>query len=150
MRASKEVQFIEKKYSRPNLPTFRTGDSVIVHARIKEGEKARLQYVEGVVIRKSGHGSTKTFTLRKVSDGIGVEIIYPFNSENVANIEVVSHGSVRRSRLYYLRGLTGKAARLKTKDGVGSSGMHAANMASAKAKAQAAAGAPAKTPAAAK
>ncbi len=118
MNASKEIQAVEKKFIRTNLPEFRTGDTVIVHSRIKEGEKARLQYIEGVVIRKSGHGSTKTFTLRKISDGIGVELIYSLNSENVANIEVVSHGDVRRSRLYYLRGLTGKAARLKTRDTV--------------------------------
>jgi large subunit ribosomal protein L19 len=92
---------------------------VIVHSRISEGEKARIQYVEGVVIRKSGNGITKTFTLRKMSDGIGVEIIYPLNSESIANIEIVNHGDVRRARLFYLRGLTGKAARLKSKDGVG-------------------------------
>lgn len=116
MHASKEVQAVEKKYAR-NLPEFRPGDTVRVHARIKEGGKERIQYVEGVVIRRSGNGSTKTFTLRKISDGIGVEIIYPLASTNVANIEVVTRGDVRRSRLYYLRGLTGKAARLKEKVG---------------------------------
>ena len=115
MHASKEIQAVEKKYARTNLPEFRSGDTVRVHARIKEGGKERIQYVEGVVIRKSGKGATKTFTLRKISDGIGVEIIYPMASNNVANIEVVSRGDVRRSRLYYLRGLTGKAARLKEK-----------------------------------
>jgi large subunit ribosomal protein L19 len=112
MHASKEVQAVEKKYLR-NLPEFRSGDTVRVHARIKEGGKERIQYVEGVVIRRTGNGSTKTFTLRKISDGIGVELIYPLASTNVANIEVVTRGDVRRSRLYYLRGLTGKAARLK-------------------------------------
>jgi large subunit ribosomal protein L19 len=115
MHASKEVQAVEKKLARTNLPEFRSGDTVRVHARIKEGGKERIQYVEGVVIRKSGNGATKTFTLRKISGGIGVEIIYPVASANVANIEVVSRGDVRRSRLYYLRGLTGKAARLKEK-----------------------------------
>lgn len=116
MHASKEVQAVEKKFLRDNLPAFRTGDTVRVHARIKEGGKERIQYVEGVVIRKSGNGSTKTFTLRKISDGIGVEIIYPLSSQTLANVEVVTQGSVRRSRLYYLRALSGKAAKLKKKD----------------------------------
>lgn len=120
MHASKEVQTVEKKFIRTNLPEFRAGDTVRVHARIKEGAKERIQYVEGVVIRKSGSGITKTFTLRKMSDGIGVELIYPIASPTVANIEVVSHGDVRRSRLYFLRNLTGKAARLKSKDGLAS------------------------------
>lgn len=117
MHASKEVQAVEKKMIRTNLPEFRSGDTVRVHARIKEGGKERIQYVEGVVIRKSGNGATKTFTLRKISGGIGVEIIYPVASTNVANIEVVARGDVRRARLFYLRELTGKAARLKEKVG---------------------------------
>ena len=116
MHATKEIQAVEKKVVGANLPEFRSGDTVIVHAKIKEGEKVRIQYVEGVVIRKSGKGATKTFTLRKISDGIGVEIIYPIRSSSVANIEVVSRGDVRRARLFYLRKLTGKAARLKSKD----------------------------------
>lgn len=120
MHASKEVQAVEKKYARTNLPEFRAGDTVRVHARIKEGGgKERIQYVEGVVIRKSGHGTTRTFTLRKISGGIGVEIIYPISSKNVANIELVSSGDVRRARLFYLRGLTGKAAKLKNKEVMG-------------------------------
>ena len=118
MHASKEVQLVEKKFLRTNLPEFRSGDTIRVHARIKEGGKERIQYVEGVVIRKQGKGVTKTFTLRKISDGIGVEIIYPFTSTSVANVEVISRGDVRRSRLFYLRGLTGKAARLKSKDAI--------------------------------
>lgn len=116
MHASKEVQAVEKKFLRDNLPEFRSGDTIRVHAKIKEGGKERIQYIEGVVIRKQGNGVTKTFTLRKISDGVGVEIIYPQNSTNVANIEVVTRGDVRRSRLFYLRGLTGKAARLKSRD----------------------------------
>jgi large subunit ribosomal protein L19 len=117
MHASKEVQAVEKKITREALPEFRSGDTVRVHARIKEGGgKERIQYIEGVVIRKAGKGATKTFTLRKMSDGIGVELIYPINSNNVANIEVMNRGDVRRSKLYYLRALTGKAARLKSKD----------------------------------
>jgi large subunit ribosomal protein L19 len=117
MHASKEVQAVESKFARTNLPEFRAGDTVRVHARIKEaGGKDRIQYVEGVVIRKSGNGTTKTFTLRKISNGIGVEIIYPITSATVSSMEVVSHGDVRRARLYYLRGLTGKAAKLKSRD----------------------------------
>lgn len=122
MHASKEVQAVEKKITREALPEFRSGDTVRVHARIKEGGgKERIQYIEGVVIRRAGKGATKTFTLRKMSDGIGVELIYPINSNNVANIEVMSRGDVRRSKLYYLRALTGKAARLKSKDSTVSS-----------------------------
>lgn len=117
MHASKEVLAVEKKLARDNLPEFRSGDTVRVHARIKEGAgKERIQYIEGIVIRRSGHGVTKTFTLRKISGGIGVELIYPLNSATVANIEVISQGNVRRSRLFYLRGLTGKAANVKKKD----------------------------------
>ncbi len=118
MHASKDILTAEKKVIRTEaLPTFRSGDTIRVHARIKEGAgKERIQYVEGVVIRKSGKGVCKTFTLRKMSDGIGVEIIYPENSATVSTIEVISRGDVRRSRLFYLRALTGKAARLKSKD----------------------------------
>ncbi|RZA08074.1 MAG: 50S ribosomal protein L19 [Proteobacteria bacterium] len=108
MHASKEVQAVEEKYIRTNLPAFRAGDTV--------RGKDRIQYVEGVVIRKSGNGITKTFTLRKISNGVGVEIIYPMASATVSSLEVVSQGDVRRARLYYLRGLSGKAARVKTKD----------------------------------
>jgi len=130
MHANKDIQAVEQKLIRTNLPDFRSGDTIRVHARIKEGAgKERIQYIEGVCIRKSGSGVTKTFTLRKMSDGIGVELIYPLNSNNVANIEVMSRGDVRRSRLYYLRGLTGKAARLKSKDTM------SGNMQSAKTKA---------------
>lgn len=119
MHASKEIQAVEKKYLREDLPAFRSGDTIRVHAKIKEGGKERIQYVEGVVIRKSGNGATKTFTLRKMSDGIGVEIIYPYSSASVSKIDVIQHGDVRRSRLFYLRNLTGKAAKLKNKDRVG-------------------------------
>lgn len=115
MHANKEIQAVEKSITRSALPEFRSGDTVRVHARIKEGGKERIQYIEGVVIRKSGQGATKTFTLRKMSDGIGVELIYPMMSANVASIEVVAKGDVRRARLFYLRGLTGKASRIKEK-----------------------------------
>ncbi len=129
MHTSKIIQAVEKKFLRTDLPEFRAGDTLGVHAKIKEGGKERIQYVEGVVIKRSGQGSTKTFTLRKISDGIGVEIIYPLASDNVTKIDVVSQGDVRRARLYYLRELTGKAARLKTKDT-----MNAADAAKVKSK----------------
>lgn len=117
MHTTKLILDVEKKYLRTDLPSFRSGDTVIVHAKIKEGGKERIQYIEGIVIKKSGKGSTKTFTLRKISDGgIGVEIIYPISSDSVTKIEVVSKGDVRRARLYYLRERTGKAARVKNKD----------------------------------
>jgi large subunit ribosomal protein L19 len=139
MHASKEVLAVEKKFQREKLPEFRSGDTVRVHARIKEGGKERIQYVEGVVIRKSGNGITKTFTVRKMSGGIGVELIYPLASRTVANVEVVSRGDVRRSRLYYLRGLTGKAARLKSKDAMGEGPKEEKSAKGAKAKAEPAA-----------
>ncbi len=138
MHANKEVQAIDKKSARATpLPEFRSGDTIRVHARIKEGGKECIQYIDGVVIRKNGMGATKTFTLRKMSDGIGVEIIYPFNSLNVANVEVTARGDVRRSRLFYLRGLTGKASRIKEKvtSDVGATAAAAAKATKAKAKA---------------
>lgn len=133
MHAFKEVQLVEEKYKRTDLPEFRTGDTVRVHAKIKEGGKERIQIVEGVVIRKSGKGITKTFTLRKISGGIGVEIIYPFSSNRVSKIDVITQGDVRRSRLFFLRDLTGKAARLKSKDRMGADGKAVAKATTAKA-----------------
>jgi len=129
MHASKEILTVEKKIARAEaLPEFRSGDTIRVHALFRSGAgKERIQYVEGVVIRKSGKGATKTFTLRKMSDGIGVEIIYPMNSGTVSTIEVVSRGDVRRSRLFYLRALTGKAARLKSKDSNAGNSANSAN-----------------------
>ncbi|WP_236605629.1 50S ribosomal protein L19 [Sandaracinus amylolyticus] len=95
------------------LPTFRAGDQVRVHYRIREGEKERVQVFQGVVIRKNGGGIGATFTVRKVSFGVGVERIFPQHSPRIEKLEIVSRGAVRRSRLYYLRELEGKAARLK-------------------------------------
>lgn len=97
------------------LPSFRAGDQVRVHYRIREGEKERVQVFQGVVIRKNGGGIGATFTVRKVSFGIGVERIFPQHSPRIEKLEIVSRGAVRRSRLYYLRELEGKAARLKQK-----------------------------------
>lgn len=96
-----------------SLPSFRAGDQVRVHYRIREGEKERVQVFQGVVIRKNGGGIGATFTVRKVSFGVGVERIFPQHSPRIEKLEIVSRGQVRRARLYYLRELEGKAARLK-------------------------------------
>ena len=100
---------------RRDLPDFRAGDTVRVHVRIKEGEKARIQVFEGVVIQRRGGGHGATFTVRKVSSGVGVERIFPIESPNVTKLEIKSRGHVRRARLYYLRELSGKKARLRSK-----------------------------------
>jgi large subunit ribosomal protein L19 len=106
-----EEQSVEKK----SIPAFKAGDTVSVHYKIREGNKERIQVYQGVVIQRNGVGTTETFTVRKVSNGIGVERIFPINSPNIDKIEVNSHGKVRRAKLYYLRELTGKAARIKSK-----------------------------------
>jgi len=108
------IREIEKRYLREDLPDFRPGDTVRVHYRIQEGEeKERIQVFEGVVIRKRGSGTGATFTVRKISFGIGVERTFPLHSPRIEKIEVVKRGKVRRARLYYLRGRYGKAARVK-------------------------------------
>ncbi|MBW2707692.1 MAG: 50S ribosomal protein L19 [Deltaproteobacteria bacterium] len=107
------VEMLDMEQMRGDIPDFKPGDTVKVHARIKEGEKERIQIFQGVVIRKRKGNSGATFTVRKVSYGIGVERIFPLHSPNIDKIEVVSRGRVRRSRLYYLRNLRGKAARIK-------------------------------------
>jgi large subunit ribosomal protein L19 len=104
---------LEKEQMRVDLPPFRAGDTVKVFSRIKEGEKERIQVFEGVVIRKRKGNTGATFTVRKVSYGVGVEKIFPFHSPTIDKIEIISKGKVRRARLYYLRKLRGKAARLK-------------------------------------
>jgi len=107
------VEMLEMEQMRGDIPDFKPGDTVKVHARIKEGEKERIQVFQGVVIRKRKGTTGATFTVRKVSYGIGVERIFPLHSPNIDKVEVVSRGRVRRSRLYYLRNLRGKAARIK-------------------------------------
>jgi large subunit ribosomal protein L19 len=107
------IEAIEKEQMRVDIPDFRPGDTVKVHARIKEGEKERIQIFQGVVIRKRRGNTGATFTVRKVSYGIGVERIFPLHAPLVDKIEVLTRGKVRRSRLYYLRKLRGKAARIK-------------------------------------
>ncbi|MFO7446095.1 MAG: 50S ribosomal protein L19 [Ignavibacteriaceae bacterium] len=100
---------------RTDFPAFNPGDHIKVHVRVIEGDKERVQPFEGDVISIRGNGSNKTFTVRKMSSGVGVERIFPFNSPKIAKIELLKEGSVRRAKLYYLRNLSGKAARIKTK-----------------------------------
>jgi large subunit ribosomal protein L19 len=109
------LDFVEKQSLRRDLPPFRVGDNVRVHAKIKEGEKERIQVFEGVVIRRRGGSRAETFTVRKVSNGVGVERIFPVQSPLVTKVEIKSRGFVRQSRLYYLRDLSGKKARLHSK-----------------------------------
>lgn len=107
-----EIDAIERSQMR-DLPAFRVGDTINVHFRIREGEKERIQIFKGVVIRKSRGGAGVTFAVRKVSGGVGVERIFPLHSPRIEQIEVTARGHVRRSRLYYLRDLRGKKARLR-------------------------------------
>jgi large subunit ribosomal protein L19 len=118
MSAQRILDSIEKSQRRTaTLPEFRPGDSIKVWAKIREGEKTRLQAFEGVCIRRVSKGSRSTFTVRKISYGVGVERIFPDNSPNIDKIEVISRGKVHQSRLYYLRDLSGKAARIKEREG---------------------------------
>jgi len=107
------IEFIEREQVRTDLPDFKAGDTVRVHVKIVEGDKERTQIFQGVVISKRKGGTRATFTVRKVSYGIGVERIFPLYSPRIEKIEVVSRGKVRRAKLYYLRKLRGKAARIK-------------------------------------
>jgi len=109
------IEMIERENMRMDLPDFLPGDTVRVHVKIREGGKERIQVFEGVVIRKRGPQSRATFTVRKVSYGIGVERTFPIHSPIISQIEIVSRGRVRRARLYYLRRVHGKAARIKEK-----------------------------------
>ena len=120
MSAHRILESIEKAQRRTaTLPEFRPGDSIKVWAKIREGEKTRLQAFEGVCIRRVSKGSRSTFTVRKISYGVGVERVFPDNSPNIDKIEVIARGRVHQSKLYYLRDLSGKAARIKERDGVG-------------------------------
>ena len=106
------IDELEKSQMRMDIPAFRSGDTVRVHSRITEGDKERIQVYEGVVIARKGGGVKETFTVRKVSYGVGVERILPLHSPHIDKIEVVRLGKVRRAKLYYLRDLRGKAARI--------------------------------------
>ncbi|HET9554096.1 MAG TPA: 50S ribosomal protein L19 [Anaeromyxobacteraceae bacterium] len=113
----KAIADIEAKYQRNDVPDLRAGDSVRVHTKIKEGDKERIQIFEGVVIARRQGGVRASFTVRKVSYGVGVERIFPTHSPRIDKVEVMGHGEVRRSRLFYLRDLQGKAARLTLDEG---------------------------------
>lgn len=108
------ITAIEKKQIRKDIPDFRPGDTVRVHVSISEGDKERIQIFEGVVLRRSGGSSRETFTVRKMSYGVGVERTFPVHGPRVTKIEVATMGRVRRAKLYYLRELRGKAARIKS------------------------------------
>ena len=120
MSAQRILDSIDKSQRRQTaLPEFRPGDSIKVWAKIREGEKTRLQAFEGVCIRRASKGARSTFTVRKISYGVGVERIFPDNSPNIDKVEVIARGRVHQSRLYYLRDLSGKAARIKEREGTG-------------------------------
>ena len=107
------MELVEREQLRTDLPDFRVGDTVKVYVKIIEGEKERIQLFEGVVIRKKKGGIRSTFTVRKISYGIGVERIFPTHSPRIDRIDILSRGKVRRGKLFYLRGLKGKAARIR-------------------------------------
>ncbi|HXI03472.1 MAG TPA: 50S ribosomal protein L19 [Candidatus Saccharimonadales bacterium] len=107
------IAIVESRERKSQWPDFRSGDTVRVSVKVKEGDKERIQVFQGVVISLRRGSLRSTFTVRKVTDGVGVERIFPFHSPTISKIEVVSHGRTRRARLYYLRELRGKAARLK-------------------------------------
>ncbi len=110
------VKFVEEQaVAKNDVPEFKAGDVISVHYKIREGNKERVQVFRGTVIQKNSHGSNLTFTVRKVSNGVGVERIFPLNSPNIEQIEINSRGKVRRTKLFYLRKRSGKAARVKTK-----------------------------------
>lgn len=108
-----KLQAMEQSYLRTDIPDFRAGDTVKVHVRVREGDKERIQIFQGVVIARRGGGTRETFTVRKVSGGIGVERVFPLHSPIIDHIENTRHGKVRRAKLYYLRDLRGKAARIE-------------------------------------
>lgn len=112
---SKIIDQINSEQMNKEIPTFSSGDTVVVQVRVKEGSRERLQAFEGVVIGKRNRGVNSAFTVRKISHGEGVERVFQTYSPNVASIEVKRRGDVRRAKLYYLRGLTGRAARIKEK-----------------------------------
>ena len=113
------IDKIESQYLKKDIPHIQIGDTVRVHTKIKEGEKERIQVFEGIVIRWKKGGLRSTITVRKISHGVGVERIFPLHTPTIDKIEVKSHGQVRRARLYYLRDLSGKAARIKERGGAG-------------------------------
>ena len=111
-----KLKLVEQSLINEDIPAFTAGDTVNVHYRVREGEKERIQQYEGVVLSERGNGPNRTFTVRKMRGSVGVERIFPFNSPFIAKIEVKKRGKVRRSKLFYLRELRGKAARIKEKE----------------------------------
>ena len=109
------MKLVESRESRTDIPNFDPGDTVKVHVKVKEGEKERIQVFQGLVISRKGGGTRQMFTVRKVSGGVGVERMFPLYSPSIDRIEVERHGRVRRAKLYYLRDLKGKAARIEEK-----------------------------------
>ncbi|MDR1701968.1 MAG: 50S ribosomal protein L19 [Sporomusaceae bacterium] len=107
------IEVLEKEQLKENIPNFRPGDTVKVHVKVVEGNRERIQIFEGVVIKRQGSSVRETFTVRRVSYGVGTERTFPLHSPRLDKIEVVRRGIVRRAKLYYLRNLTGKAARIK-------------------------------------
>ena len=110
-----KLDALDSKSLKSDVPEFRSGDTVNVHVRVVEGNRERIQVFKGVVIRRQGHGVSETFTVRKISFGVAVERIFPVHSPVVDKIEVLSRGIVRRAKLYYMRDLRGKAARIREK-----------------------------------
>jgi large subunit ribosomal protein L19 len=109
------TDLVERPFLRDSIPDFRAGDTVRVHVRVVEGERERVQVFEGIVIRRRGSGLSKTFTVRKLSFGVGVERTFPLHSPMIAKIDVATRGDVRRAKLYYLRERVGKRAKVKEK-----------------------------------
>ncbi len=107
------IQELEKEQLRSDIPPFRPGDTLRVHVKVVEGQRERIQVFEGVVIRRRGTGIGESFTVRKISNGVGVERTFPLHTPRIDKIEVIRRGKVRRAKLYYLRKLRGKAARIK-------------------------------------
>ena len=107
------IREVTQEYLKSDIPDFRPGDNVKVHVRLREGEKERIQIFEGLVIARKHGGVSETFTVRKMSSGVGVERVFPLHAPSVTKIEVSRRGRVRRAKLYYIRGLRGKAARIR-------------------------------------
>ena len=132
----KPVDLVDASIMRTDFPDFSSGDTVKVHVKIKEGEKERVQLFEGTVIKRGNRGAGKSFIVRKLAHGVGVERIFLETSPVIAKIEVVSHGKVRRSKLYYIRGLEGKAAKIERDVQTNESAVQAAKAATTKAAAK--------------
>ncbi len=110
-----KLDMVKATQLKDDIPDFKAGDTVNVHVKVIEGDKERIQMFKGVVLQRRGSDVNATFTVRKVSDGVGVERVFPLHSPKLAKIEVVRHGKVRRAKLFYLRGLKGRAARIEEK-----------------------------------